>query len=83
MAYEKEKDKTLWEKSVEVGRYTFDVKVKRYDKGKPKIDWSRKTTDGGEDKYLKFGRTTVEEAEALIPVIKEAGDFIKDYTGEE
>ncbi len=70
MAYDKELDKQLWTKKVQVGNFSFEVSVMQYGEGAKKVQITRKITDG--DRWAKLGRLTSEELEALLPPLKEA-----------
>ncbi len=70
MAYDKELDKQLWTKKVPVGNFYFEVSIMQYGEGAKKIQITRRITDG--DRWMKLGRLTGDELEALLPVLKEA-----------
>ncbi len=73
MPYDANLDKTLWEEKIEVGEYVFEVKVMQYNEGTKKISIQRFR---GEN-FSKLGRITLEEAEAIIPLVQKAVEEIK------
>lgn len=73
MPYDPAMDENLFSKSCEneMGRLT--VSVFSYNKGAKKLQISRETRDGeGNFRFSKLGRLTKEDAEAVLPFIKEA-----------
>jgi hypothetical protein len=76
MAYDKSKDKKLWEKEVAISIATsIIVGIYSYDGGEKKLGLSRMYATGdGNPKFQSIGRMTRTEIELLLPVIKEALD---------
>jgi len=77
MPYNPEQDKTLWNDEVRVGKFTLEVKVMKYgENGQPKIQINRlqKETPEDEGRFMKLGRITKEEAEAIMPLVEKAID---------
>ena len=77
MAFDKNKDKVTWEKTIEVKDYDLKVALHSYDSNVPKLQISRLHAREGEAKktdpvFCKLGRLTEAELEALIPKLKEA-----------
>lgn len=73
MPYDQNLDESLWQKKVEVGEYNLEVKIMRYNKGTPKINLQRFRGE----RFTKLGRLTMEEAEAVIPLMKHAIEEMK------
>ncbi len=74
MAYEKELDKEIFSESVDFDKTKITVSVFSYNDGIPKVQLSRETADpaSGEMKWVKLGRMTKEETEAILPLISRA-----------
>jgi len=69
MAFDSNKDKTIWEDSTDGDRgTTIIVRVASYDGGHKKIGIVR-THD---DDFRKLGRMSPEECEAVIPLLQKA-----------
>lgn len=85
MAYEKEKDKKLWEEVKEFGETKVSVGVYKYEGLPPKIQISRQNKDikTGDMRYSKLGRLTPEEAEAIIPLLQKALENIGNVDKEQ
>ncbi len=75
MVYDKELDKCLWTKKAIVGNFTFEVSVMQYSEGVPKVQITRRINEG--DRWAKLGRLTQEELEAILPMLKEAEEKLK------
>lgn len=73
MPYDPNLDKTLWEEKLEVGEYTFAIRVMQYNEGNKKISIQRYRGE----MFTKLGRLTAEEAEAILPVVEKAIAEIK------
>ena len=84
MGYERDLDKTIWSKDVDISnpfnkgtKFKFVVSVMSYKGGQPKIDLKRLTYGAYQKgEYGKVGRITKDEMEDLLPVIKEAMSFM-------
>jgi len=74
MPYEKELDKNLFKEDVEVEEFVLSVEVYQYNGNTPKIQISRMK----EDKHLKLGRLTLEETNAIVPLLEKAGNSIAE-----
>ena len=74
MPFNPELDKELWKKEVQIGKFALDVKVMQYGEGQAKIQIGRVQKEVPEDegRFMKLGRLTKEEAEAILPLFKEA-----------
>lgn len=75
MPYDPEQDKTLWNDEVRVEKFTLEVKIMKYgENGVPKVQINRlqKETPEDEGRFMKLGRMTKEETEAIIPLLKKA-----------
>lgn len=74
MPFNPELDKTLWSDEVRVGKFVLEVKVMKYGEGQAKIQIGRiqKEVPEDEGRFMKLGRLTKEEAEAVLPLIQEA-----------
>ena len=74
MPFNPELDKTLWSDEVRVGKFVLEVKVMQYGEGEKKIQIGRVQKEVPEDegRFMKLGRLTKEEAEAVLPLFQEA-----------
>ncbi|MBD3203379.1 hypothetical protein GF327_03735 [Candidatus Woesearchaeota archaeon] len=73
MAFDKSLDKELFSDEKEFADTKIIVSVFSYNEGTPKLQISRQNiVNEDEFRYAKLGRMTKEEAEAVIPFIKEA-----------
>ena len=74
MPFDPELDKTLWNDEVRVGKFVLEVKVMKYGEGQTKIQIGRVQKEVPEDegRFMKLGRLTKEEAEAILPLFQEA-----------
>jgi len=72
--YNKDLDKAMFVKTVEVGKDKLGVSVMSYNGKTGKLQLSREeyVAAKGEWMFVKLGRLTKEEAVALLPVIQEA-----------
>ncbi|KKN44344.1 hypothetical protein LCGC14_0694460 [marine sediment metagenome] len=78
MAYEKDKDKVLFEKTADCGMFNIIVAVYSYNEGEKKVQISRqRLQDKGEPQFAKLGRMSLGELDEVMPLVKEAMDFIK------
>lgn len=68
MVYENNLDERLFGEEIEIGRFVLKVEVYKYRDNKPKIQISRMK----EDKHLKVGRLTIDEVDALLPLLTKA-----------
>jgi hypothetical protein len=82
-AFNPELDETLWEARTEENQLPRDniisVGVFSYNKGIPKIQFGRETSQG---EKLKMGRLSVKEMELAMPLCTQAIEFIKQMPGE-
>ena len=74
MPFNPELDKTLWNDEVRVGKFVLEVKIMQYGEGEKKIQIGRVQKEVPEDegRFMKLGRLTKEEAEAVLPLFQEA-----------
>ena len=75
MAYDKELDKTIWEKAKQTGDQELIVGIYSYNDGEKKIGFRRKflTTRGDWDSgFRRIGRLTLEEAKTINDIFQEA-----------
>ncbi len=73
MPYDSSLDESLFAKSWENEPGRITVSVYSYNNGPKKLQISRENRTGqGELRFAKLGRMTKEEAEAILPFIKEA-----------
>lgn len=73
MPYDSSLDKTSFSKSWESEAERLSVSIHSYNEGAKKLQISRENRGPqGEFRFAKLGRMTKEEAEALLPLIKEA-----------
>ena len=74
MPFNPELDKELWKDEVRVGKFVLDVKIMQYGEGEKKIQIGRVQKEVPEDegRFMKLGRLTKEEAEAVLPLFQEA-----------
>ena len=77
MPYDSNLDKQLFTKAWEGEGTKISVSIYSYNNGEKKLQISRENfTAEGEPRFAKLGRLTKEEAEAVLPLIKEAlGQF--------
>ncbi len=77
MPYDSELDKSLFSKSYESAEQRLTVSVYSYNQGPKKLQISRQNKDEeGDFKFFKLGRMTKEEIESLLPLLKEALDYM-------
>ena len=74
MAYDKELDKNLYEKSVTIGESVLTVSVFQYNEGAKKLQLSRATAE--DNKFTKLGRMTLEEVNAVLPLMQGAVEIM-------
>lgn len=72
MAYEKDKDKLVWEEVKEFEDTKVGVGVYKYADLPLKIQISRQNKDKGGWVFSKLGRLSKEELTAIMPLLKEA-----------
>ena len=73
MPYDSELDKSLFSKSWESKGQRLTVSVYSYNQGPKKLQISRQSKDDeGGFRFVKLGRMTKEEVEAILPLLKEA-----------
>ena len=73
MPYDSNLDERLFSKSRETDNDRLSVSVYSYNKGIKKLQISRENKDPeGNFRFAKLGRMTKEEAESILPLIKEA-----------
>jgi len=78
MAFDKSKDKTLFEKTASCGMFNILVAVHSYDGGEMKLQISRqRPQEQGEPQFAKLGRMSLGEIEETLPLINEAIEFMK------
>ena len=74
--FDKSLDAELFKETVEIGEAKLNVGLYSYNGGTKKIQISRqrKAEEGSEYpwKFAKLGRMTVEEADAILPLIEKA-----------
>jgi len=77
MPYDSSLDESLFAKSWEGDTGRLTVSVYSYNKGAKKLQITRENRGPeGEYRFAKLGRMTKEEAEAVVPFIKEALDHM-------
>lgn len=73
MPYDANLDEVMFSKAWEEDGDKITVSVYSYNKGQQKIQISRENRNAqGELRYAKLGRLTKQEAEAVLPLIREA-----------
>ena len=81
MGYERDQDKTLWEREVDISdpmgkastKYKFVVSIMSYMGGKPKLDIKRLSYGAyRRGRYEGIGRLSFYDLSKLIPLITEA-----------
>lgn len=73
MGYEKDKDKNLFEKEIDLGgQYSIVIGVYQYEDGEPKLQMSRKQFSDSGHRFIKLGRLSLDEVNHVLPVIEEA-----------
>ena len=78
--YDKSLDKELFSKELEFEGTKIKVSVFSYNENKPKLQIGRENFNPtvNEFRFAKLGRLTKEEAEQVIPVMKEALEQMKE-----
>jgi len=75
-SFDKALDKELFKETVEIGDQKLTVGKYSYNEGVKKVQISRqrKSEEGSEYpwKFAKLGRMTIEEVEAVIPILDKA-----------
>jgi len=75
MVYDKELDKTIWEKEVEIGVGNFIViGVYKYGEAVPKIGIIRKQ----DSKFKSLGRIRYGELKLVMPALKEVMEYMEE-----
>ncbi|MFO8052838.1 MAG: hypothetical protein R6U54_02610 [Candidatus Omnitrophota bacterium] len=73
MPYNADLDKELFAKSWEGDRTRIRVRVFSYNQGTKKVQITRENKDNEDNfRFTKLGRLTKEEAEGILPLMKEA-----------
>jgi len=85
MAFDKKLDKELFGKTIEFETTKIRVSVYSYNGGTPKLQISRENLNPGTGEFIfaKLGRLLKEEAETVLPIMKEAIEFMESYNPEE
>jgi len=78
MAFDKTKDKTIFEKEAEFLSTHIIVSVKQYDGGAPKLQIGRKNFKEDRSSFAKLGRLSLEEINDTLPIINEAIEIMKN-----
>jgi hypothetical protein len=78
MAFDKSLDKALFSESVEFEASKITVSVMSYNNGAAKLQLSRenRSQDSGEYRFAKLGRMFKDEADAVLPLIVKAIEFM-------
>jgi hypothetical protein len=75
--YDKNLDKQIFAKSVEMDRCKLNVEVYSYNEGQAKLQITRENKNAtGQFSYAKLGRMTKEEVVAVLPLIEEAKNHL-------
>ena len=75
MPYERDLDESLFSKTWENENERLTVSIYSYNNGPKKLQITRENRSSqGEFRFTKLGRMTKEEAEAVLPLIREALD---------
>ena len=70
-------DKEVFAKEARFDSTAIKVAVMQYNEGMKKLQLSRESmTETGEPRFAKLGRLTKQEAEAVLPLFKEALDYM-------
>lgn len=73
MPYETELDEKVFSEAWEAEGTRINISVYSYNKGPKKLQITRENRIGdGDFRYVKMGRLSKEEIEAILPLIKEA-----------
>lgn len=71
--FDRSLDKNLFSKAAEFERDRITVGIFSYNEGQKKLQFSRERKNAqGEYSFAKLGRMTKDEAEAVLPLMKEA-----------
>lgn len=76
MAYEKDKDKKLFEKEADFGKHSIVVAVYQYEDGEPKLQLNKKVFSESGSMFTKIGRLSIDELNQVLPLIEEAKKFM-------
>ena len=75
-------DVLLFNRKIDCVQYDYLVSIHKYKDGEPKIQLTKIYYNDFGSKITKLGRLTAENAERLIPLIREAIQFLKSWDGE-
>ena len=77
MAYDPNLDKYLFTKSWESESGRLTISVLSYNQGSKKLQITRQNINtAGEVRFVKLGRLNKEEVESILPIIKEALNYM-------
>ena len=77
MAYDRSLDECLFSKSWEGDTQRITVSVYSYNKGSKKVQITRENkSQDGNYKFVKLGRMSMQEIEAVIPLLQEALNYM-------
>jgi hypothetical protein len=70
-------DKEIWSESVTLGGSRLKIAVMSYNDGTPKLQIGRERLNKeGEGTFAKLGRLTLEEVDAIIPLMQKAKEHL-------
>ena len=70
-------DKEIWSESVTLGISKLKVSVMSYNDGAPKLQISRERLNkDGEGTFAKLGRLTLDEVNAIMPLMEKAKEHL-------
>jgi len=79
MVYDQTKDKKLFEKKADFGKFDIVVSVHQYNGGEKKLQLSRLVySETQEPQWRKLGRLNLDELNAILPIIQEAKEVMED-----
>ena len=77
-------DKEIWSESVTLGINKLKISVMSYNDGAPKLQISRERLNkDGEGTFSKLGRLTLDEVNAIMPLMEKAKEHLPAGASEE
>jgi hypothetical protein len=77
-------DKEIWSESVTLGINKLKISVMSYNDGAPKLQISRERLNkDGEGTFSKLGRLTLDEVNAIMPLMEKAKEHLPASASEE
>jgi len=77
-------DKEIWSESVTLGGSRMKISVMSYNDGAPKLQIGRERLNkDGEGTFAKLGRLTLDEVNAIMPLMEKAKEHLPKSESEE